>query len=308
MLNIDEFVKRWKYKIKQFANTSKIKPVLAIIQVGTGPAAESLIRDCEEVGIVADLYNFPEYTPIGEIRKKTKRIKADGILLITQRFSLIDRYKIYDEIDLRRDVAGFKPSDIFKNCKGEAIIEWLDYCGFRVEGSKILILGKNGGPIAESFVDRNACVTVMGNSIEPGSRQNILREADLVVTTRWYANELKTSQAQIKTIILDGGEFVEDDDDTGYRIYRGVDELERCQIMENVCKAFTKFNPYRIIEESENEFEMFEAVAPGNYNDDDHRVWAKRQYVAEMLAFNIGEEVADEYCKDYGIDRVDILR
>jgi methylenetetrahydrofolate dehydrogenase (NADP+)/methenyltetrahydrofolate cyclohydrolase len=66
--NIKEYVKNRKEELKNIVENLKHEPTLVIVQVGDNEASNryvrNKVRDCEEVGIEAQVYYFPE--DIGE--------------------------------------------------------------------------------------------------------------------------------------------------------------------------------------------------------------------------------------------------
>ena len=285
-----QFIDAWKYRITNVTKNAKIMPVLAIIEIGSHGMTAKIVQDCEELGIVADIYNFPEYTTLTKITKKIKRIKADGIIVLAPHLCNLDIDEVYDSIQLRKDVGGLKNTGMFKNSMAQGLIKYLEEIGININQKKIVIFGRAGRPVVESFADLGCTVTVGGSHCNV---REVAEGADIVIGMPWYAQEIRDEDLPENCLKINcGTRLMEHKDDL-----EAIGTLQRLQIIQNVCKAFMKYNPHEIITRSENDYDRLRK--DGEPIDD----YAKKQYVAAMLELSLGEQIAEEYCEDYGIER-----
>lgn len=249
--NIKDFVKEWKENIKNIINTLEKKPSLAVIQVGDNEASNRYVRnklkDCEEVGIEAKLFKYPEEITDIELISELNIIedKYTGVFI---QLPLPPHLQGIEElIDPEKDVDGFTEGSLFKPCTPSGIIKYLDYCDFPIEGADIVVIGKSkivGRPLAEMLLDRGATVTVCHSRTK--NIWKFIDVADLVVCAVGKPQFLNCWSIGVPVVDVginfdENGKLVGDCFNTKDRevtpVPGGVGLLTRCALLENVLKT-----------------------------------------------------------------------
>lgn len=82
-----QYIALEKEKLKERIRKLQNFPKLAIVQVGENEASNRYVRnkvkDCEEVGIVADIYNYPDNTTEFELDDELTHLQEfyDGVIV-----------------------------------------------------------------------------------------------------------------------------------------------------------------------------------------------------------------------------------
>lgn len=259
LFSIKEYVVNWKTQLKQTIEIYGKTPSLFIIQVGNNEASNRYIRnkikDCEEVGIKAELVSVPESTTTETICNYIdKAVEEDysGIMVQLPIPATIDLDKIKEHIPVSKDVDGFRKDSLFMPCTPLGIFNYLDAAGFEFSGKHAVILGRSdivGKPIAELLQDFN-CTTTLCNSRTPIElRKSLLLRCDLVICAVGKRNFI-SSQDALNAFIVDVGiNFDEDgkmcgdvnvnvvDKNRVTPVPGGVGLLTRCGLLQNVIGA-----------------------------------------------------------------------
>ena len=161
-----------------------VKPTLATVLVGEDPSSKTYVggkeRDCAEVGIGFQLYEFPPNASEGEVLELIDRLNRDdrfhGIVVQLPLPRQIDRKKVIARIDPRKDVDGLHPLNVGKlwlgaydlekdllPCTPLGIMKLLDRYGVELRGKVAVIINRSdlvGKPLAKLFLDRDATVVI----------------------------------------------------------------------------------------------------------------------------------------------------
>lgn len=138
--DIKEFVKLWKKRLSDEIHNSSIVPTLGIIQVGNNPAStkyvNNKIKDCEEVGIKVLKVSLPEDVREPDVLTAVSDTaqNSDGIIVQLPLPAQIDVTKVKKAIPIEKDVDGFIYDSPYFSCTPLGIMEYLDYCGFNLDG------------------------------------------------------------------------------------------------------------------------------------------------------------------------------
>ena len=124
-----------KNKIKNIIAEANDAPVLYIYQVGDNPASNAYIRgklrDCEEVGIEAELIKLPENITEDELNSRILEDydfeDMDGIIVQLPLPKHINPKNIY--IPDKLDVDGFNSASKFQPCTPLGVMKILDAIG-----------------------------------------------------------------------------------------------------------------------------------------------------------------------------------
>ena len=253
LLNIKEFTKDWKARIKDRVDGTSAK--LAIVQVGDVEASNRYVKhkiaDAKEVGIQVDHWKFPETITQEKMQGELRDVilsNPDGIIIQLPLPAHLNVKKLMDYVPDRMDVDGFKASSGYKPCTPLGIEEYLRECGFPFEGANALVIGRSdivGKPMRDILTDLN-CTVTMAHSKTKGLHKHI-DLADLIVCAVGKAKFLNCYPIHDKIIVDVGinfdenGKLVGDCFNTEGRMVTpvpgGVGLLTRCALMENTIRA-----------------------------------------------------------------------
>ena len=162
-----------KNKIKNIIAEDDYAPILHIYQVGNNPASNAYIRgklrDCEEVGIEAELIKLPEKTTEDELNKMIlqNRIyeKTDGIIVQLPLPKHINHQNICIPDEL--DVDGFNSTSKFQSCTPLGVMKIFDSIGYNLDGKNVLVCGQSdivGRPLVDMLIKRHCNVISVNSS------------------------------------------------------------------------------------------------------------------------------------------------
>lgn len=159
-------------KIKNIIAEADYAPVLYIYQVGDNPASNAYIRgklrDCEEVGIEAELIKLPEDITEDELNNKILEDynweDVDGIIVQLPLPKHINPENIY--IPDAVDVDGFNSTSKFQPCTPLGVMKIFDSIGYDLDGKNVLVCGQSdivGRPLVNMLIKRH-CNVISVNS------------------------------------------------------------------------------------------------------------------------------------------------
>jgi methylenetetrahydrofolate dehydrogenase (NADP+)/methenyltetrahydrofolate cyclohydrolase len=165
-----------KDKIKNIIAEDDYAPILHIYQVGDNLASNAYIRgklrDCEEVGIEAELIKLPEeITEDGlndKIQEDYNYENVDGIIVQLPLPKHINPKNIIIPDEL--DVDGFNSTSPFQPCTPLGVMKIFDSIGYNLDGKNVLVCGQSdivGRPLVDMLIGRH-CNVISVNST--GSR------------------------------------------------------------------------------------------------------------------------------------------
>lgn len=238
----------FKYRISKL----KQAPQLAIIQVGDNEASNRYMRnkvkDCEEVGIIADVYTYPVNITEFELDDELNHLQKfyDGVIVQLPLPQHIRQKVAVDAIWPSRDVDGFKLESAFTPATPKGIMDYLKYCEFDLVGKNVVIIGRSdivGKPLARLMTDADATVTLCHSHSTLGP---YLFNADLVVCAVGKPNFLDCAWVDCPVIDVginfnEAGKLVGDcfntKDKSVTPVPGGVGLLTRCALLDNVITA-----------------------------------------------------------------------
>lgn len=163
-----------KNKIKNIIAEADYAPVLYIYQVGDNPASNAYIRgklrDCEEVGIEAELIKLPEDITDDELNNKILEDynynweDVDGIIVQFPLPKHVDPKNIC--IPDAVDVDGFNSTSPFQPCTPLGVMKIFDAIGYDLDGKNVLVCGQSdivGRPLVDMLIKRH-CNVISVNS------------------------------------------------------------------------------------------------------------------------------------------------
>ena len=162
-----------KNKIKNVIAGADRAPILHIYQVGDDPASNAYIRgklrDCEEVGIKAELIKLPEETTIGnlnfEIWMDYVYKNIDGVIVQLPLPKHINPQNIC--IPDAVDVDGFNSTSPFQPCTPLGVMKIFDSIGYDLDGKNVLVCGQSdivGRPLVDMLIKRHCNVISVNSS------------------------------------------------------------------------------------------------------------------------------------------------
>lgn len=162
-----------KNKIKNIITEADYAPVLYIYQIGDNPASNAYIRgklrDCEEVGIKAELIKLPENIAEDELNYRILKDYnweyVDGIIVQLPLPKHINPKNIYipDEVD----VDGFNATSEFQPCTPLGVMKIFDAIGYDLDGKNVLVCGQSdivGRPLVDMLIERHCNVISVNSS------------------------------------------------------------------------------------------------------------------------------------------------
>lgn len=162
-----------KDKIKNIIAEDDYAPILHIYQVGDNPASNAYIRgklrDCEEVGVEAELIKLPEeITEDGlndKIQEDYNYENVDGIIVQLPLPKHIDPKNICIPDEL--DVDGFNSTSPFQPCTPLGVMKIFDSIGYNLDGKNVLVCGQSdivGRPLVDMLIKRHCNVISVNSS------------------------------------------------------------------------------------------------------------------------------------------------
>lgn len=162
-----------KNKIKNIIAEADYAPVLYIYQVGDNPASNAYIRgkmrDCEEVGIEANLIKLPEDITEDELNNKILEDynweDVAGIIVQLPLPKHIDPKNIC--IPDAVDVDGFNSTSPFQPCTPLGVMKIFDSIGYDLDGKNVLVCGQSdivGRPLVDMLIKQHCNVISVNSS------------------------------------------------------------------------------------------------------------------------------------------------
>lgn len=162
-----------KNKIKNIIEEDDYAPILHIYQVGDNPASNAYIRgklrDCEEVGIEAELIKLPEDITENELNNKILEDynweNVDGIIVQLPLPKHIDPKNIY--IPDGVDVDGFSSTSQFQPCTPLGVMKIFDSIDYNLDSKNVLVCGQSdivGRPLVDMLIKRHCNVISVNSS------------------------------------------------------------------------------------------------------------------------------------------------
>lgn len=173
IINCKSIAQDIKNKIKNIIAEDDYAPILHIYQVGDNLASNAYIRgklrDCEEVGVEAELIKLPEETTEDGLKDKIQEDynydNADGIIVQLPLPKHIDPKNICIPDEL--DVDGFNSTSPFQPCTPLGVMKIFDSIGYNLDGKNVLVCGQSdivGRPLVDMLIKRHCNVISVNSS------------------------------------------------------------------------------------------------------------------------------------------------
>lgn len=251
-----------KNKIKNIIAEDDYAPILHIYQVGDNPASNAYIRgklrDCEEVGIEAELIKLPENITEDELNDKILEDYnweyVDGIIVQLPLPKHINPKNIIIPDEL--DVDGFNSTSPFQSCTPLGVMTIFDSIGYNLDGKNVLVCGQSnivGRPLVDMLIKRH-CNVISVNSTGTPMKDTALemRMVDVVISAVGKRNFITTRGLDRVEVCIDVGinydENGKQHGDCADAVYEmgdvkvtprigGVGLMTRAMLLYNVCVA-----------------------------------------------------------------------
>ena len=250
--NIKEYTKALKEEFKRRIEVIGEPPKLAIIQVGNVEASnryiKNKVKDCEEVGIIADVYQYPEDITEHELCEAIVLDQAhyDGVIVQLPLPPHIREKVVVAAINPCKDVDGFHPESPYDPATPSGIMKYLRACDFDFVGKEVVIIGRSnivGKPLAKMMTDADATVTLCHSKSNLAAH---IYTCDLIVTAVGKPAFLNCYPIHVPVIDVginfdNNGKLCGDCFNTENRdvtpVPGGVGLLTRCALLDNVIHA-----------------------------------------------------------------------
>lgn len=196
-----------KQHIKTIVEDEYLSLTLTIVKVGDDPASESYVRgkvkDCEEVGIRAEVIKLPENTEEATLLKVVKlaQYSSDGIIVQLPLPKHINKDKVINAIRPDKDVDGFRRDSYFTPCTPAGIMRMLPK---DLAGKDCLVINRSdivGRPLVNLLLDRNATVTVAHSKTK--DLETKIENADVIITGVGIPNFIKLGKVKSHQVVID---------------------------------------------------------------------------------------------------------
>ena len=251
-----------KDKIKNIITEAGDAPVLYIYQVGDNSASNAYIRgklrDCEKVGIKAELVKLPEDITEDQLNSQiwldTFHKKPNGIIVQLPLPKHINPKNIHilDELD----VDGFGSASKFQPCTPLGVMKIFDAIDYDLDGKNVLVCGQSnivGRPLADMLIGRH-CNVVSINSSGDTLRYYMIQNClvDVVISAVGKRDFISSSDLYDTDVCIDVGinydENGKQHGDCADDVYEmkgikvtprigGVGLMTRAMLLYNVCVA-----------------------------------------------------------------------
>ena len=205
-------------------NAAGIRPCLALVRAGEEPGSlsyeRSTLRACEQLGIEARPYRFPEDCSTLELTETLRTVSADpaihGCLLLRPLPSGLDEQAASESIAPEKDVDGVTSQSLRRvfvgcgpghcPCTPEAVLALLDYYEIPLDGARVTVVGRSlvvGRPLTLLLTGRDATVTLCHRHTRALAER--CREADILITAAGSAGLIGPEYVRAGQIIVDAG-------------------------------------------------------------------------------------------------------
>jgi methylenetetrahydrofolate dehydrogenase (NADP+)/methenyltetrahydrofolate cyclohydrolase len=253
-----------KNKIKNIIAEADYAPVLYIYQVGDNPASNAYIRgklrDCEKVGIEAELIKLSENITEDELNNKILEDYnynweyMDGIIVQLPLPKHIDPKNICIPDEL--DVDGFNSTSKFQPCTPLGVMKIFDSIGYDLDGKNVLVCGQSdivGRPLVDMLIKRH-CNVISVNSTGSYMKNTayVTKLANVVISAVGKRNFISRIDLFNTDVCIDVGinydENGKQHGDCADEVYKmnnikvtprigGVGLMTRAMLLYNVCVA-----------------------------------------------------------------------
>jgi len=215
--------KKIRQDIKQEISGMKVKPGLAVVQVGDNAASNVYIRlkekACKEVGIDLRLVKLQESVPeerlLADIEKLNDDDRIHGMLVQLPLPKHINVERVLSAVDPDKDVDGFNPVNVGLLAVGEprfvpatpkGVMRLLDEYKIPIEGRNAVVVGRSnivGKPLAAMLLARHATVTICHSRTK--DLVEVTKRADILAVAVGRPGMIKKEHVKKGAVVVDVG-------------------------------------------------------------------------------------------------------
>lgn len=205
------------------------KPGLAVILANDNPASRVYVSSKEkralELGYKSSIYRLGRNIKQGDIIKLIHELNENpsihGILIQLPLYDHLDKDKLIEIINPKKDVDGFHPINVGRLhsglkpyaicCTPLGIIKLLDYYNIELTGKTAVVVGRSnivGKPMAELLNQRNATVTLAHSKTK--NLKSVTKTADIIVSATGKPNMITSDMVKKGAVIIDVGILKDD--------------------------------------------------------------------------------------------------
>ena len=212
-----------KEKVNKLKSTYNAVPGLTVILVGENPPSKIYVKNKEksaiEVGINSEVIRYPdnveEKVVLNKIKELNKNEKVSAILVQLPLPQHIDKRKVIETIDPKKDVDGFHPVNVGNLSSGyDSTIPCTPLGCYllikdtenNLNGKHAVIIGRsnlNGKPMTQLLLKENCTVTITHSKTKNLKAE--CKRADIIVAAVGRAKLVKADWVKKDAIVIDVG-------------------------------------------------------------------------------------------------------
>jgi len=212
-----------KEKVSKLKSTYNAVPGLTVILVGEDPPSKIYVKNKEksaiEVGINSEVIRYPdnieEKVVLNKIKELNKNDEVSAILVQLPLPKHIDKRKVIEAIDPKKDVDGFHPVNVGNLSSGyNSIIPCTPLGCYllikntekNLNGKHAVIIGRsnlNGKPMTQLLLKENCTVTITHSKTKDLKVE--CKRADIIVAAVGRAKLVKADWVKKDAIVIDVG-------------------------------------------------------------------------------------------------------
>ncbi|MBT4878556.1 MAG: bifunctional methylenetetrahydrofolate dehydrogenase/methenyltetrahydrofolate cyclohydrolase FolD [Alphaproteobacteria bacterium] len=219
-----EICKKLALETQSLKEQYNITPGLAVILVGSDPASQVYVgnknKKAKNIGFLSKEIllpdNISEDALLSEINKLNKDKDIHGILVQLPLPKHINKDKVINAIDAKKDVDGFNIKNVGKLYTGQdslvpctpqgCLMLLEDFFANDLSGKNAVIIGRSnivGRPMSELLLQKNCTTTIIHSKTK--NMQEILVKADIIVAAVGIANFVTAKMIKDNAVIIDVG-------------------------------------------------------------------------------------------------------
>ncbi len=205
-------------------NKLTVKPKIAVLGIKSDEASKAYIKriekNCEQYGIEFVLKLAQDKEQFIKNFEEIKNNKTITGVMFQQPLTK-DLYNLINELPSKKDIEGISIKNMGKlfvgredtvvPCTSKAVIEILDYYGIKLNGKKVVVIGRSnivGKPLIPQLLAKDATVTVCHSKTK--NLEEETNKADIVIVAIGNAKFLKKEHIKEGAIVIDVGINYED--------------------------------------------------------------------------------------------------
>ena len=212
-----------KKKLVKLKSSYNAVPGLTVILVGEDPPSKIYVKNKEksaiEVGINSEVIRYPdnvkEQVVLDKIKELNKNNEVSGILVQLPLPKHIDKRKVIETIDPKKDVDGFHPVNVGNLSSGyDSTIPCTPLGCYllikntekNLNGKHAVIIGRsnlNGKPMTQLLLKENCTVTITHSKTKDLKAE--CKRADIIVAAVGRAKLVKADWVKKGAIVIDVG-------------------------------------------------------------------------------------------------------